>query len=152
MLVSAAQQSESAVCIHISPPPWASLPHPTPLTQCSVMILHVILKQSKNLGLFYFSPCILWNSKPFLASSQQGNRKRRAWLWGLALRQESPPEWGWTVGMDAWHKDLEVWCTKDIGSQYLGCWSVRLVSGVMETTAGTVKAHTQGHSQKPGEM
>ena len=31
------------------------------------------------------------------------------------------------MGMDAWHKDLEVWCTKDLGSQCLGCWSVRLL-------------------------
>ena len=59
VLVSAVQQSESAVCIHIPPPPRTSLPHPTPLAQCSVMILHVILKQSKNLGLFYFFPSIL---------------------------------------------------------------------------------------------
>ena len=29
MLVSAAQQSESAICIHISPPSWSSHP-PTP--------------------------------------------------------------------------------------------------------------------------
>ena len=129
VLVSAVQQSESAVCIHMAPPPWTSLPH---RAQHSVMILHVILKQSRNLALFVcLFPCILWNSKSFLVSSQKGNRKRGAWLWDLALRQESPPEWRWTVGMDARHKDLEVWCTRDIGPQSLGCWSVRLAVSQM---------------------
>ena len=33
MLVSAAQWSESAVCIHISPPSWACLPPPIPSLQ-----------------------------------------------------------------------------------------------------------------------
>ena len=33
MLVSALQQSESALCVHISPPSWVSLPPPTLHTQ-----------------------------------------------------------------------------------------------------------------------
>ena len=62
MLVSALQQSESATCVHMSPPSWTSLPFPAP-SQPSKS------SQSTELGLYFILNCsFLWWWEVILAA------------------------------------------------------------------------------------
>lgn len=81
-------------------------------------------------------------------SSQKGNGEREVWLWGLAVRKRDPLRGRLNDGICAQHKDPKFQYPEEglapLSEVLLGKNACFL--GVMETTAGAVKAGSIGHS------